>query len=144
MLFVHNWKFVGTQPLPFGLQAGVAFQSYAGNGPRPAAVGQEDPGYLVGNWIVPAALFPGGRTQSVTVNLVPPGSKLPDRWNQLDLTFKKIVGIRNVELQPQVDIFNVTNASTALLQNQTFGPLLGQPTEILSGRIPRVALQVKF
>ena len=60
--FRHDFKFAGSYPIVWGVQLGATLQSYAG---LPLAV----------NWNVPTNLFPGGRTQAVTVNLVPPGSK---------------------------------------------------------------------
>ena len=60
--FRHDFKFNGSYPLPWAMSVGVTVQSYAG-----AA--------LAANWAVPANVFPGGRTQSVTVNLIPPGSE---------------------------------------------------------------------
>ncbi|PYR00006.1 MAG: hypothetical protein DMF97_10390 [Acidobacteria bacterium] len=75
--FRSDVKLAGSYSLVWGTQLGVAFSSYAG---LPLAV----------NWAVPANLFPGGRTQSVTVNLLPPGREYLDRWNQLDLSFRKV------------------------------------------------------
>ena len=61
--FRHDFKLVGAQPLPWGFHVGTVVQSYAGES-------------LMVNWAVPASVFPGGqRTQSVTVNLIEPGSK---------------------------------------------------------------------
>ena len=37
-----------------------------------------------------------------------------------------------------------TNENTAMQEITAFGPRLGIPQEILQGRIPRVALQVRF
>ena len=45
MPFLSDFKFAGSHPLPFGVQVGASFASYAGN---PLAV----------NWAVPANLFP--------------------------------------------------------------------------------------
>jgi hypothetical protein len=59
--FRHDFKFAGSHPLPLDFQIGATLQSYAG---LP----------LAANWAVPANLFPGGRTQAVTVNLVPPAA----------------------------------------------------------------------
>jgi hypothetical protein len=118
----------------------VAFQSYGGTGLCTTDCAE----WLPVNYTVPSALFPGGQTQSVTVNLVSPGARMVDRWNQLDLSLQKTVKIHNVELQGMFQLFNVTNANSVLNENTSYGPRLGQPLEILAGRVPRLALQVKF
>jgi len=129
--FRHDVKFAGSYPLPFDVQIGATLQSYAG---LPLAV----------NWAVPANLFPGGRTQSVTVNLVPPGSKYLDRWNELDLSLRRVFRFGRVRLDGALDIFNALNSNVVLSENQNFGSTLGQPQAVLQGRLLRVSTQIKF
>jgi hypothetical protein len=43
-----------------------------------------------------------------------------------------------------VDIFNTLNANTVLNQNFNYGPALDRPTEILQGRVVRLAAQLHF
>jgi hypothetical protein len=114
-----------------GFHAGVALQSYAG---QPLSV----------NWIVPVNVFPGGRTQSVTVPLIPPGTSFFKRWNQLDITVRRSFRRGRVEITPAVDLFNALNSSVVTAQNQTFGTSLGRPSTILTPRTPRLSVQVKF
>jgi hypothetical protein len=80
----------------------------------------------------------------VTVDLATPMTRTLGRWNQLDLSLQKNVRLRNVELQGRLEIFNVTNENTVMQEITAFGPRLGIPQEILQGRIPRVAFQVRF
>jgi hypothetical protein len=129
--FRHDFKFAGSYPLPLDFQVGAALQSYAG---LPLAV----------NWAVPANLFPGGRTQSVTVNLVPPGSKYLERWNQLDLSVRRVFRFGKVRIDGALDIFNALNSNVVLTENQNFGSTLGQPQAILQGRLLRISNQIKF
>jgi len=129
--FQSDFKFAGSQPLPFGVQLGATLASYAGNP-------------LMVNWSVPANLFPGGRTQSVTVNLIPPGSKYLDRWTQLDLSFRKIFRIGRTRVDGALDMFNALNSNVVLQENQNFGSSLGQPQSVLQGRLLRVSSQIKF
>ena len=129
--FTNDFKFNGSYPLPFGVQVGAALQSYAG---APLAV----------NWSVPTNLFPGGRTQAVTVNLVAPGSKYLDRWNQLDLSFHKVLRVGRARIDTALDVFNALNSNVVLQQNQNFGSSLDQPQQILQGRMLRVSNQIKF
>jgi hypothetical protein len=129
------------QPLPYGVGVGVAFQSYDGCGNLNCQAANI---WLPVMYTVPSALFPGGQTQSVTVDLATPMTRTLGRWNQLDLSFQKSVRLRNVELQGRLEIFNATNENTVMQEITAFGPRLGIPQEILQGRIPRVALQVRF
>jgi hypothetical protein len=113
------------------MQVGATLQSYAG---LPLAV----------NWAVPSNLFPGGRTQAVTVNLTPPGSKYLKRWNQLDLSVRRVFRFGKVRLDGALDVFNSLNSNVVLTENQSFGSTLGQPQAILQGRLLRVSSQIKF
>jgi hypothetical protein len=129
--FRSDFKLAGSYSVVWDAQVGVAFSSYAG---LPLAV----------NWAVPANLFPGGRTQSVTVNLIPPGSQYLDRWNQLDLSFRKVFSIGRYRIDGALDMFNALNSNVVLSQNQNFGSTLGQPQAVLQGRLLRLSSQIKF
>jgi hypothetical protein len=129
--FRHDFKFAGSYPLPFDTQVGASLQSYAG---LPLTV----------SWAVPANLFPGGRTQAVTVPLVPPGAQYLDRWNQLDLSFRKVFKARKARIDAALDVFNSLNSNVVLSQNQNFGSTLGQPQAVLQGRLLRLSSQIKF
>jgi len=140
LAYRKNIKISCSQPLPYGVNVSVAFQSYGGTG----LCTTDCADWLPVSYTVPSALFPGGQTQSVTVNLAQPGTRIVDRWNQLDLSFQKTFKVGRVDYQAMFQIFNATNANSILNQNTAYGPRLGQPLEILSGRVPRIALQVKF
>jgi hypothetical protein len=129
--FRHDFKFAGSYPLPLDTQVGASLQSYAG---LPLTV----------SWAVPANLFPGGRTQAVTVPLVPPGAQYLDRWNQLDLSFRKVFKARKARIDAALDVFNSLNSNVVLTQNQNFGSTLGQPQAVLQGRLLRLSSQIKF
>jgi outer membrane receptor protein involved in Fe transport len=129
--FRHEFKLGVVHPLPWRLQAGLSILSY--------------PGEALGvNWAVPANLFPGGRTEAVTVPLVAPGEKYLKRWNQVDINLKKSFTAGRFELRPSVDIYNLLNSSVVLTELQTFGATLGQPTSILQGRFVKLGLLAKF
>ena len=130
--FRHDFKFAGSYPIVWGVQVGALLQSYAG---LPLAV----------NWTPAASVFPGGqRTQSVTINLMAPASQYLDRWTQLDLSFRKTFAIGRYRVDGALDMFNATNSSVVLAQNQAFGSTLGQPQAILQGRLLRLSSQIKF
>ena len=129
--FRHEYKLALVQPLPWQFEGGLSFLSYPG---EPLTV----------NWSVPANLFPGSRTAAVTVPLVPPGTKFLERWNQLDLNFKRVMRVGRYEIRPSVDLYNVLNSSVVLAELQQFGPTLGQPTSILQGRFMKLGMMFKF
>jgi hypothetical protein len=131
MPYRSDFKVAGNYPLPGGFDAAATFISYAG---APLSV----------NWVVPANLFPGGRTQAETVPLIQPGTKYLKRWDQLDANLKKLFRLRRVQLSGELDFYNLLNSSVVLSQIQTFGPALGQPQSFLQGRLARLALQMKF
>ena len=99
---------------------------------------------LTVTWAVPANLFPGGRTQAVTVALIPPGTSYLERWNQLDMNLKRSFRFGNVEMRPSVDVYNLLNSSVVLTELQAYGPTLGQPTSVLQGRFMKLGLMVRF
>jgi hypothetical protein len=76
MPFRSDFKLTGAYPLPFDMQVRATYASYAGDALRVT-------------WSVPTNLFPGGRTQSVTIDLLF-GTKYLERWNQVDLNLRKI------------------------------------------------------
>ena len=93
---------------------------------------------------VPPALFPGGRTEVVNVNLIPPGTDYLEQWNQLDFNLKRQFKVGRFEMLPSIDIFNLTNSSVVLTQFQAFGPSLGVPTSVLQGRFVKLSLLTRF
>ncbi len=142
--FKADFKLAGNLPLPWGLQLSGIFQSYAGNTNNANPEGGASP-FLRTNWVVPASVFPGGqRTQSVTVNLIEPGTQFSERWTQLDLDGRRTFRVGKTTLVGQVTVYNVLNGNTILTQNQNFGAALGQPLTILQGRMMRAVMQMKF
>jgi len=131
--FRHDFKLNGFYRLPWQMQANFAWQNYGG---AASSI----------NYPVPAALFAvvGGRTAAVTIPLVSPGVRYLERWNQLDIGVKKGITVGKTEISINLDLFNALNVSSILGEIQTFGPSLGQPTEILQGRFARIATTVKF
>jgi hypothetical protein len=139
-----DFKFIGTYPIRFGVQLGAVIQSYAG-----AAVPV--------SWSVPASVYPGGRrTAALTLStstvgtgytgssLSDPGTAFLPRWNQLDLSIRRTFHIRGVYIDGSVDVFNATNSSAVLAQNQVFGTSLGTPTQILQPRLFRLSSNLRF
>ena len=131
MPFLHEFKLAGNYTLPFGVDIGAVMQSYGGL-------------ERVIQWTPDAGLFPGGRTQSQTIILTAPGTLYGERWDQLDVNFKKNFRYGNRVHTFQLDLFNVFNNNSIRTMNDTVGNSLGQVTAIMPGRFPRIAYQFKW
>ena len=86
-------------------------------------------GELAANWAAPNSAtvglnrpFAGIGGQTVTVNLVEPGTLHGDRVNQIDLRFAKILRFGRTRTNVGFDIYNITNAAPVLTYNETFIP----------------------
>ena len=73
-----------------------------------------------------------------------PIGQILDRWNQLDMSFRKVFQIGKYRVDGALDMFNAFNSNVVLSQNQSFGSTLGQPLAVLQGRLLRVSSQIKF
>ena len=94
----------------------------------------------------PGDLVISGMVQSsIVVPLVPAGTErnLP-RQNMLNLSFQKIARVNNLELRPQLEIYNATNASTHYSERSAnYGtPSYGIPRQMLLGRMLRLSMQL--
>jgi len=125
------FRLSGTYGLPWGIRASAVFQSLPGV--------QRQLTYLVTRAVLPTL------TQaSVTARLNQPNTLFLDTVNQLDVNFSKTVRTGNVDIRPEVGIFNALNASPVTAQTNTYGPNLDKVTAILPGRLVRLGLTVKF
>ena len=142
----HEFKFSLSQQLPWEFNVGASLVSFAGNnllvgaGGAANALGQT--GSVV--WTVPQNLFPGGRTEVVSIPLESPGVVYLDWWTQFDLSVRRTFRIAGLELRPALELFNVANSAVALSANNNFGPALFQPQSVLQGRLTKVSMVMKF
>jgi hypothetical protein len=161
--FRSEVKLLGFLPLKWGLEFSGVYQN--------------SPEFLkYVNWdITAAAIYPGNcvgcaanqrvnaaLTQPERLPLIAPGTRYNDRLNQLDLSLKRTFKFgESVRLLPQIDVFNVTNSSTVLVDTNGLGAgplsatnpgvtpfvnggLGGRPTSVLQARLLRVAVQFHF
>ena len=132
MPFQHEFKLAGNYTLPLGVDIGAVVQSFGGL-------------ERVIQWTPAATSFPSGqRTQPQTLILTPPGALFGERWDQLDVNFKKNFRYGNRVHTFQLDVFNVFNNNSIRTMNDTIGTSLGQVTAIMPGRFPRLAYQFKW
>ena len=120
----------------------------ARNATMDTLIAAEDPSLRV-NWQVDRTTFKNltgaTLTQSqVVIPLDPPGAKLLDRQNQLDVRLKRSFTVGKFNLEVQADAYNALNTGVVLTRVQTFGPNLDRPASILQGRLIRFGLQAKF
>ncbi|PWU05124.1 MAG: hypothetical protein C5B51_15395 [Terriglobia bacterium] len=91
---------------------------------------------------------------SETIQLIAPGSRLTPQLTQFDIGARRTFRIHEkYTLVPEMQIFNVINASTVLTETQTLGTTIkpfvaggpgGTPSVILNPRMLRLNLQFKF
>jgi hypothetical protein len=155
--FRNDFKLSANYPLPWAIEVSGVFISFAGKGNSYTA---QDPSLGV-YWTVPATVFPNGQrtravvsapillnagtqTQAPGFNLIAPNTKFEPRWNQLDLSAKRSFRFQRKEIQGQIAVFNAMNANTVLQEVQSFGSSLGQPQNVLQGRMMRLAVLFNF
>ena len=88
-----------------------------------------------------------GASQTITVNLIEPGTLYGDRVNQMDLRVGKIIRISRFRTNVGVDVYNVTNANPVLTYNEAFSPTTTtwlRPTSVLQPRFVKVSAQFDF
>ncbi len=89
-------------------------------------------------------LFPGLTVSSKNVRVKPRGEDRLPSVAMIDLRFSRAFRFGQTSIEPQMDIFNLTNADTIVGQVDTFGSRYGVPTEILAPRLLRVGVVMKF
>ena len=89
---------------------------------------------------------------TITVNLIEPGTLYGDRVNQVDLRFAKILRFGRTRTNVGFDIYNVLNSAPVLTYNQNFvlptatsptGSWL-TPTSVLQPRFFKISAQFDF
>ncbi len=113
---------------------------------------------LAANWAAPNSAtvglnrpFAGIAGQTVTVNLIEPGTLYGDRVNEVNLRFAKILRFGGVRSNVGVDLYNAFNAAPVLTYNQTFNPAITtgtaawlRPTSVLQARYVKISAQIDF
>src|SRR5262249_52442849 len=93
---------------------------------------------------VNAELKVGALEETVTVPLIAPGTKFLDRQNQLDIRFKRLFKVRQLQLEAQADAYNALNTGVVLTKVQTLGRAFDRPASILQGRLVRFGMQARW
>jgi hypothetical protein len=116
---------------------------------------RSDPGgQLAANWTAPNSAtvglnraFAGLGSQTITVNLIEPGTLYGERVNQIDMRFAKILKFGRSRTTVGFDVYNLVNSNAVLTYNQTFSPTTTtwlRPTSVLQSRFVKISAQVDF
>ncbi len=62
----------------------------------------------------------------------------------MDMSVHKRIRLGRFDIDTALDIYNLLNSNVVLQENQNYGSSLGQPQQILQGRLLRISNQVKF
>lgn len=140
--FKLNWVY----PLPYGIRLSGVFQTAEGfntAAPQAPLLAQNPDNHMrLYTYNVNRAVLPSLVQTQVSVFLDDPGTSIMPRVTQLDVAASKTVTVGKVKVTPQVDVFNALNANPVLTLRTVYGPTLGFPSTILSGRLVR--FQVKY
>jgi carboxypeptidase family protein len=136
--YLTQFKVAGSYPLPWAVQASVSFQSLPG---IPIAATYNAPTALIAPSL--GRNLAGG-TRTVPIQLVTPFSQFEPRINQIDIRLAKKFQVARVRMQGMFDVYNLTNANPILTENTTYGSSWQKPTQILSGRLAKIGVQMNF
>jgi len=140
--FKLNWSY----PLPYSIRLSGVFQTsdgYNTSAPPAPLTGLTPDNHLrMDTYNVTRTVLPSLVQTSVAVFLDEPGTSVMPRVTQLDLSASKNVQVGKVRLTPQIDVFNTLNSNAVLTLRTVYGPTLGYPSTILTGRLVR--FQAKF
>lgn len=85
-----------------------------------------------------------GPNATATVQLIAPATQYGDRFNQLDLRLTKRLNVSGTKVQAMFDLYNVLNGNTVLTFNTAFGSQWLAPTSMMTGRLAKLGLQIRF
>ena len=139
-----NWSY----PLPFAIRLSGVLQTADGfnTATPPAPLLTQNPDNHDGlySYNVTRTILPSLVQTGVAVFLDEPGANIMPRVTQVDFAVSKTLQLRRVRVTPQIDVFNALNANTLLTRRTAFGPTMGYPTTILSGRLVRFQARFSF
>ena len=141
--WLTQFKGMGTYVVPkIDVQAAVGIQSMPGpqiyayyNAPNSA--------------IIPSLGRPlAGGTPNARVNLIEPGTLYGERMNTVDLRLGKVFRFAGRgKVSANVDLFNMFNASTVLIQNDSYSPTTTAwqtPQTVIAPRVIKFGVQFDF
>jgi len=118
-----------------------------------ATLRSDQGGDLAANWTAPNSAtvglnraFAGVAGNTISVNLIEPGTLYGDRVNQFDIRVAKILRVGRTRTNIGFDVYNVMNKAAILTYNQAFIPngTWLQPTSIQQSRFAKFSAQIDF
>lgn len=146
--YQHRFRFNGSYELPWGgVQLAAVYQDL----PGPLIVANRTYTSAEINAQATGALGRNLRLATRTIDILDPFSMYGDRIRQVDLRVSKLFRFATQRFQANVDIYNLTNASTATFVRNTYTapgavtttPWL-QPTQVMDGRFVKFSAQFDF
>jgi hypothetical protein len=133
-----QFKGMTTVALPWSIDLGATFQSNPGP--------EINANYSVTNAQVQFVNAPRTtlNTGSATIALIQPGTLFGERIYQVDLRLAKAFAYRGMRIRAIADLANLLNASTVLLQSNTYGTNWLRPSFIMPGRMFKPTVEVTF
>ena len=85
----------------------------------------------------------------MNVPLIPTGTELTPRINQVDFSVGKRITFERIRIEPKIDLFNALNSSDyytvkTMVYSSAVGAAYKQPGFILLGRIVRLGFNLDF
>jgi hypothetical protein len=109
---------------------------------------------LAANWTAPNSAtvglnrpFAGLGSQTITVNLIEPGTLYGERVNQIDMRFAKILRFGRSRTTVGFDVYNLVNSDAVLTYNQAFSTTTTtwlRPNSVLQPRFVKFSAQIDF
>jgi hypothetical protein len=146
--YQHRFRFNGSYEIPWGgVQLAAVYQDL----PGPLIVANRTYTSAEINAQATGALGRNLRLATRTIDILEPFSMYGDRVRQLDLRISKLFRLNSQRFQANLDIYNLTNASTATFIRNTYTapgavtttPWL-QPTQVMDGRFVKFSAQFDF
>jgi hypothetical protein len=104
--------------------------------------------YVVNNAQVAASLgrpLSGGGNATRTIDLIRPSSFYPEgRGSQIDFRISRRFEVNHVRVEPQFNVFNLTNANDVVSQTTRYGAAWRNVTGVLPPRMVKLGVQVDF
>jgi len=104
--------------------------------------------YVVNNAMVAGSLgrpLSGGGNPTRTVDLIRPSSWYPEgRGNQVDFRVSRRFEVNHMRVEPQFNVYNLTNANDVVSQTTRYGASWQNVTGVLPPRMVKLGVQLDF
>lgn len=131
-------KMLGTVGLPWDIDLGATFSS----NPGPDINANLTVNSSQVQFVTPGRTTLSGGT--ATIPLIEPATVFGNRIYQVDLRAAKAIKTGSVRIRAILDIGNLFNASSVLLQNNTYGNNWLRPAYIMPGRLFKPTVEITF